>query len=195
MFIPGSYLRPYGFVSSPYLSGAAPRARVNKESVIEANCTCSVLFSYKQQPLKMPSHRIIIALNAPSPIANAPALSPLSAATPTATRPRPSLYRPDTPIRASPYTCLGAGWTGKPHLPRKPRTSDEDENDGSDGDADSPAYPIHDISYIPNYPSKSMRSRLIRNGGGGNGVLLILDEATHPPIAFSAGLPGGIQLS
>ena len=25
--------------------------------------------------------------------------------------------------------------------------------------------------------------------------MLVLDEAAHPPIAFSAGLPGGIQLS
>jgi len=72
---------------------------------------------------------------------------------------------------------------------------DEDEyaTDRSDEDADSPARPIHDVSYVPSYPSKSMSSGLIRNGGGGNNA--ILDEAAHPPIAFSAGLPGGIQLS
>jgi hypothetical protein len=29
----------------------------------------------------------------------------------------------------------------------------------------------------------------------GGGAILILDNAAHPPIAFLAGLPGGIQLS
>ena len=33
-----------------------------------------------------------------------------------------------------------------------------DADDGSDENADSPARPIHDVSYIPNYPSKSTRS-------------------------------------
>jgi len=74
--------------------------------------------------------------------------------------------------------------------------ADADADDGSDEDAVSLARPIHDVSYVPNYPSKSTRSGLIRNGGGGgNSATLILDEAAHPPIAFSAGLPGGIQLS
>jgi len=73
---------------------------------------------------------------------------------------------------------------------------DEGANDGSDEDADSPARPIYDVSYVLSYPSKSTRSGLIRNGGGGgNSATLILDEAAHPPIAFLAGLPGGIQLS
>ena len=46
------------------------------------------------------------------------------------------------------------------------------------------------------YPTRSTRSGLMRNGGGGGGsTMLTLDEATHPPIAFSAGLPGGIRLS
>jgi len=71
---------------------------------------------------------------------------------------------------------------------------DEDANHGSDEDADSPARPIHDVSYVPSYPSKSTRSVLIRNGrGGGNSAML--DEAIHLPIAFSAGLSGGIPLS
>jgi len=71
---------------------------------------------------------------------------------------------------------------------------DEDANDGSDEDANSPASPIHDVSYVPSYPSKSTGSVLIRNGrGGGNRAML--DEAMHLPIAFSAGLPGGIRLS
>jgi len=69
---------------------------------------------------------------------------------------------------------------------------DEDANDGSDEDADSPARPIHDVSYVPSYPSKSTRSGLIRNGGGGNSAML--DESAHLPIALSAGLPSGIQL-
>jgi len=40
------------------------RARVNRESVIEANRTCSVLLSYEQQSLQMPNRRITIMLNA-----------------------------------------------------------------------------------------------------------------------------------
>jgi hypothetical protein len=31
--------------------------------------------------------------------------------------------------------------------------------------------------------------------GGGGGAMLLLDDAAHPLIVFSAGLPGGIQLS
>ena len=59
--MPGSYPQLYGFLSSPYLSGAVPRARVNRESVIEANRACSVLLSYEEQPQKIPE---AIVLNA-----------------------------------------------------------------------------------------------------------------------------------
>jgi len=73
---------------------------------------------------------------------------------------------------------------------------DEDADDGPDEDADPPARLIHDVSYVPSYLSKSTRSDLIRSGGGGgNGAMLSLDEAAHSLIAFSTGLPGGIQLS
>jgi len=59
--MPGSYLQLYGFLLLPYLSGAMPRAQVNRESVIEANCTCSILLSYEEQLLKIPK---AIVLNA-----------------------------------------------------------------------------------------------------------------------------------
>ena len=73
---------------------------------------------------------------------------------------------------------------------------DQDANDGSDEDADSSVRLIHDVSYVPSYPSKLTGSGLIRSGGGGgNSAMLILDEAAHPSIAFSASLPSGIQLS
>ena len=69
---------------------------------------------------------------------------------------------------------------------------EEDANDGSDEDADSPARPIHDVSYVP----ISQRAHTsFANGGGGNSAMLILDEATQPPVDFSVGLPRGIQLS
>jgi len=112
--------------------------------------------------------------------------------------------------RGHALACIGANSSsahhhtptrGQLHLPRELRTSpqiseDEDTNDGSNEDANSPARPIHDVSYLPSYPSESTSLGLIRNGrGGGNSAMLILDEAAHPPIAFSAGLPGGIQLS
>ena len=72
---------------------------------------------------------------------------------------------------------------------------DEDADGAANEDAVPPVRPIHDILYVPSYPSKSTCSGLIRNGGGGKSAMLILDEEAHPPIAFSAGLPGGIQLS
>jgi len=73
---------------------------------------------------------------------------------------------------------------------------DQDANDGSDEDDYSSVRLIHDGLYVPSYPSKLTGSGLIRSGGGGgNGAMLILDEAAHPPIAFSASLPSGIQLS
>jgi hypothetical protein len=44
--------------------------------------------------------------------------------------------------------------------------------DGNDSDGDSsPDHPIHDVSYVPGYPTRS------------------------EDVGFSAGLPGGIQLS
>ena len=46
------------------------------------------------------------------------------------------------------------------------REEDEGTEDGSDEGADSPARTIHDVLSVPNYPSKSTRSGLIRNGGG-----------------------------
>jgi len=54
--------------------------------------------------------------------------------------------------------------------------------------------PVHDVSYVPDYPERSTRSGLTRNrrGGGGNAMLTSY-EAGPPQIAFSAGLPGGIQ--
>jgi len=42
---------------------------------------------------------------------------------------------------------------------------DEDADDGSAEDADSLARLIHDVSYVPSYPSKSTRSGLIHSGG------------------------------
>ena len=140
----------------------------------------------------------------PLDAANAPTLSPLSATTPT---PLPGVTRQPvsapTPHRRITIRLPGRGMNrsaaSTARVQNEPADIDEDEedehaNDGSDEDADSPARPIHDVSYVPSSPSKSMRSGLIRNGGGG-GNSAMLDEGAHPPIAFSAGLPGGIQLS
>jgi len=46
----------------------------------------------------------------------------------------------------------------------KPADIDDEDADGaSDEDAVPPVRPIHDVSYVPSYPSKSTRSGLIRN--------------------------------
>jgi len=73
--------------------------------------------------------------------------------------------------------------------------NDKDTDGTANKDAVPPVHPIHNILYVPSYPSKSTCSGLIRSGGGGKSAMLILDEEVHPPITFSAGLPGGIQLS
>jgi len=53
-----------------------------------------------------------------------------------------------------------------------------------------------DSSFIHVQSGATQREPLKRRGGGGgSGAMLILEEAASPPIAFSAGLPGGIQFS
>jgi len=44
---------------------------------------------------------------------------------------------------------------------------------------------VHDVAHVPDFPSKSLRSGRKRDEGGGDKV----------QVAFSAGIPGGIQLS
>jgi hypothetical protein len=58
----------------------------------------------------------------------------------------------------------------------------------SDDDAPLTQRPTHDVTHVP------LRSALKRAGQGG-GTRLVVDDAGYPPVAFSAGLPGGIQLS
>ena len=82
-----------------------------------------------------------------------------------------------------------------------PPSSDDDTND-----EEEPTWPRHDVSHVPDYPMKTTRSglrhdgrggitpHLERNGGGGASAMLIMDDEC-PPVAFSAGLPSGIQLA
>ena len=70
---------------------------------------------------------------------------------------------------------------------------DESEQDESDEEANAPTRPVHDVSYVPDFPVRTTRSGLKRDGGGGGSTMLVLDEAVHPPIAFSAGLPAGFS--
>jgi hypothetical protein len=76
---------------------------------------------------------------------------------------------------------------------------DDEDDDGaetaSDGDADSPERPRHDVSHVHDFPVRSTRSGSTRDGRVRGGAMLVLDDEVHPPIAFSTGLPGGIQLS
>jgi hypothetical protein len=70
--------------------------------------------------------------------------------------------------------------------------------DQSDESEDSDHYqrrPRYDVSFVPDYPMRTTRSGLDRDGGGGSSALLVVDSAEYPHIAFSAGLPGGIWLS
>ena len=74
---------------------------------------------------------------------------------------------------------------------------DNINNDNSimDGGADTPTQPRHDMLYVPNFPVQSIRSGLMCDSRVQGGAMLILDNNSHSPIAFSAGLPDGIQLS
>jgi len=115
----------------------------------------------------------------PPDTANAPTLSPLSSATPTSlpkvTHQPVSAPTPHPRItERPPGRGMNRSSASTARAQDEPADIDEDEededaNDGSDEDADSPARPIHDVSYVPSYPSKSTRSGLIRNvRGGGN---------------------------
>jgi len=171
---------------SPTLNDLPPRPVDDDESVTQHVLDHSIM------PTTLPD------------AANAPTLSPLSAATPTtlpeathqpvsAPTPHPRItVRP--PERGMNRSAASTARAQDESADIDEDEEDEDANERSDEDADSPARPIHDVSYVPNYPSKSTRSVLIRNGRGGENSAM-LDEAMHLPIAFSAGLPGGIPLS
>ena len=77
----------------------------------------------------------------------------------------------------------------------------------SSDEDDGPPQPQFDVSYVPDYPLKMTRlgfkrnggrgantSGLERNRGGGASTMLVIHD-DYPPVAFSAGLPNGIQLA
>ena len=71
----------------------------------------------------------------------------------------------------------------------------EDDNSSTYGGTDTPTRPMHDVSYVHDFPARSTRPGLTPNGRVRGGAMLVLDDDAHSPIAFSAGLPGGVQLS
>ena len=81
-------------------------------------------------------------------------------------------------------------------------------SDESDDDIGlSTPRPRHDMSYVPDYTVRSLRSGLKRDGrlggssglerneGGGGSATPVVDSAEYLSVALSSGLPGGIQLS
>ena len=92
------------------------------------------------------------------------------------------------------------------YVPMPDESDNADTVSSSDKD-DEPPCPRCDVSHVPDYPARSSRSGLKRdggggadtsglecNGGGGASALLVMHDGC-PPVAFSAGLPGGIQLA
>ena len=82
----------------------------------------------------------------------------------------------------------------------------DDSGNDDDGDGNSPpAHPIHNVSHVPDYPTRSLHSGHVRDGGGGGGfsvehsgqrgAMFSEEQIDIHPVVFSAGLPGGIQLS
>jgi hypothetical protein len=104
------------------------------------------------------------------------------------------ILEPPTPPSAPPLpqpldqsTVLPGRWTNRPDthpMQACGESSTTNEDDESEEDAESPARPTQDVSCIPDFPARSTRSGLTRNGGGCSGAILVLDDAAHPPIAF-----------
>jgi hypothetical protein len=94
--------------------------------------------------------------------------------------------------------------------PEVRRVSRDDENEGTSNpifkeksdDADlAPQRPCYDVSFVLDFPMKSLRSGCKRNEWflpqarrRGGSAVFIGDDGDIPHVAFSAGLPGGILL-
>ena len=78
-----------------------------------------------------------------------------------------------------------------------PVVTDDDNN----GPIELPAAPLHDIVAVPDFPEWPLRSGPACAADGTGRLLSSSDDCTEPggdvgdPVAFLAGLPGGIQLS
>ena len=94
-----------------------------------------------------------------------------------------------------------------PRCLRSPLLMQPTPNDVNESESDEalPQQPTHDVSHVPDYPMRTLHSGLrcdvpeggststgCNRGGGASAMLVIDDDA--PPVAFSVGLPGRIQL-
>jgi len=135
---------------------------------------------------------------------NAPALPPLSAAAPTAlpeATPQSSITvdiqstHHRTPARARNEQAIHTDYAS---LVRA-RGHRKGRRGRGRGQWDPAKIPTHlrilSTTFCGYLIPLRSRHAPIRNGGGRNSAMLILDEANHPPIGFSTGLPGTIQLS
>jgi len=143
----------------------------------------------------------------PPDAANAPALSPPSAATPTAL-PEVTHQPVSAPIPHPRITVRlpGCGMNrpaDQLHLPRElrmsPQTSTRMRRTRT-RTTDPTRVPTHlrvlSTTFVrTKLPFKVDALRPLSQWRGGNSAMLILDEAAHHPVTFSNGLPGGIQLS
>ena len=74
-------------------------------------------------------------------------------------------------------------------------------DDNNNGPVELPAAPLRDIAAVPDFPEQSLRSGPVRAADGAGGLSSSSDDRAEPggdpgdPVAFSAGLPGSIQLS
>jgi hypothetical protein len=134
-----------------------------------------------------------------------PALLPEPASTTSTAPPGPALA---SPLQERIVVRLLGRYMDRPGAPeaRLPNRSEVADTAHSESEDDTllNQRPVHDVSHVPDYPMRSFRSglerdgqggsgsSLKRNGGGGGSAMLVVDDAGYPPVAFSAGLPGGI---
>ena len=60
----------------------------------------------------------------------------------------------------------------------------DDDDSSTDGGPDTPTQPRHDVSYAPDFPARSTRSRLTRDGRVRGGVTLVLEDDAYSPPCF-----------
>jgi len=134
------------------------------------------------------------SVDPPTPPAAHPAPTPPTTPAQPLEPPALQVATPDDAATPSPHPRITIRLPGR--LMTQPRTDDDDSDDsgpGGESDGlDGSVHPVHNVSHVPDYPARLLRSGLRRDGGGGGGTALL---SSCPPFAFSAGLPGGIQLS
>ena len=133
----------------------------------------------------------------------------LSAMLLTTTTTQDSVATPELQLRL--IVRLPRRYMDRPSAQHAPILNESDNADtdpsSDENDDDEPLRHRYDVAHVADYPMRSSRLGLKRHGdrgpvpwaeersgGGSAGAVLVMDDERLPD-AFSAGLPGGIQLA